>query len=110
MWTERRRSWFMLVRVKTAGKTGFVFPFSLPVLEEAVAVLADLALVGDLLFPGWLHRFSQGGEEEQRRKPCFFLSQAVRLIGAVFPELRRYGRWQMVEVETGGQKISVEFY
>jgi len=110
MWTDRRRSWFMLVRVKVPGKMSFVFPLFLPVLEETFDVLGDLALVGDALFPGVRQKIGRHGGERRGPKPPLSLTRIVRMLEAMFAELQRYGRWQMVEVEAKDVRVSVEFY
>lgn len=109
MWTERR-SLFLLLRFGAAGKTGFVFPISLPLLAETVDVLADLALLGDLLFPGLTRRIGRRKGGEAPGREALSLSRIVRLVGGLLSELRRYGRWRMVDVEAGGSEISLDFY
>ena len=103
MWTNPRPSWLMLVRVRLAGRRGFTLPLPLAVLDETLEALADLFWLGEALIPDW--RASPGryaAKSGEHGFPAGFSPYAVlEMCRSIFGEMRRYGRWQMVEVDDG---------
>lgn len=95
MWSKKRSS-FLLIRCSPGGIKSFTIPIPLWVIDTTLEAVADLAMVGDLFL-------RMGGK---RLNLNFFVRMSIELIN----ELRRYGRWQMMRVETEKAKVYIDFW
>lgn len=98
-----RKSLFLVVRVKTPKmKRGLFIPMPLFVIDEVVGGLADLAELWVRLTPG------------PKRRDAAHLGphpiEWIRTVAGIIPELRAYGRWTLVEVESKDTRIYVSMY
>ena len=78
-----------------------VIPFPLFVIDQALGAVEDLIWVVERLWPGikkYLHR--QYGRAAGLG-PGIVPSQGIGWCREIIAELRRYGRWRLVAVETG---------
>jgi len=100
------RSLFLLVRVKPKGKMRIVVPVPLYILDATLAAISDLLWLPDLLFPVW--RKSLAGKI--KLPPGLTPGKAWNLIVELIDEVRKYGRWRMVEVENEDARIYIDFY
>lgn len=112
MWTKPigYRSFFMLIRVRV-GK-GLLLPIPIPLflLDQTLDVIEDLAWLAEkLVLPG-INRSSRRQVQDRKRLWSWFdpaslansvgsPTRAVKLCREMIEELRRYGKWRMVEVE-----------
>lgn len=103
MWSNRP-SLFLLVRISFGGTRSLVIPIPLFVVDITLDAVADLALVADLFAPLW----RRGLKHSWFRMPS--LAALLGVCAEFFNELRRYGRWRMVEVETDKVRVYVDFY
>lgn len=113
MSTKHYRSSFMLVRIQHGGLRKIIIPLPLFVLDETIKALADLMVLPDLLFPSWQQKIHQklvGKKWYKEIQPQSSLRDIVNLFRSLFNELRQYGRWRMVEVESGKDKVYIDFY
>ncbi|MHB9096125.1 MAG: hypothetical protein ACYC21_15795 [Eubacteriales bacterium] len=103
MWSNRP-SLFLLVRISFGGSRSLVIPIPLFVVDITLDAMADLTLVADLFAPLW-----RRGLKYSR----FRISSLAALLGVCtefFNELRKYGRWRMVEVAADKVRVYVDFY
>lgn len=111
MWTRNNgyRSFFMMVRIR-AGK-GFLIPIPIPLflLDQTLDAVEDLAWLAEkFVIPGVVR---SGNRQDQNSKSFRHWmdhpgspSEVVKLCRRIIEELRRYGKWRMVEVETRDPK------
>lgn len=105
MWTKPSyRSFFMVVRIRVGEGLLIPIPIPLFLLNQILDVIEDLAWLGEkFVFPGGTrsgHRHDQDIKHfrswiDSGGSP----TQAVKLCREMVEELRRYGKWRMVEVE-----------
>lgn len=116
MWNNRQ-SQLLLVRLSRGGMRRLVIPIPLFVLDLTLAAFSDLICLGDSLVPqwrrkaGWFNRSSYGGSYggssgKGRISAGELLESGLHL----FRELRKYGRWRMVEVQSDQVRVSIDFY
>lgn len=111
LWT--RPSLFLVVRIKREGRLGIVIPVPVWILEELFNTLADLVWLGEVTFG----RFGKTYIRDQNAKHSFVRSltlhspsQALEILREVVAELRKHGRFSMVEVDDGKNKIYVDVF
>lgn len=98
-----RKSLFLVVRVKKPEmKRGLLIPLPLFVLDEVVQGLADMAELLMWLAPGLRRRVSA----HLGPHPV----EWIRTVAGIIPELRAYGRWTLVEVESANTRVYVSMY
>ncbi len=99
MSTKARPSWFILVRVRKAGGMGFTLPIPLALFGEVLEALSDLARLAEAVSLGC-----------SRRSAGVSASGALDFCRSVVSAVRRYGQWRMVEVDTDGYSVAVDFF
>ena len=111
LWT--RPSFFLVVRITRAGKRSIVIPVPVWIMEEALDTLADLVWLVEVT----VFRFRKSFIYSLKAKPAYakFLmnlspSVALEILQEVIKELRRHGRFRMVEVEDAENKIYIDLY
>lgn len=113
MWSETNRSHFMLIRIRPKGKRGFVIPIPLLVLDITLEAVADLAWLADLFLPLWRKKLENRigiGSRNRNWANRVSLSTALTLCLGIIDELRKYGRWRMVEVVDGETCVYIDLY
>jgi len=88
-----------------------VIPLSLFVLDQTLAAVQDLLWLVERLSPGLRRRISEKiGKQGWAPGP----GESIRLCRELVHEMRRYGKWRMVEVSTGKGRgktyVSVDFF
>lgn len=106
MWTKTTsyRSFFMLVRVRIGAGFLFSIPIPLFLLDQTLDVVEDLAWLAEkFVLPGVAHSSYQHDSDLKRFRSWTQVAgsprRAVKLCREIIDELRRYGKWRMVEVE-----------
>ena len=107
MWIKNNlvyRSFFMIVRLGFANGITIPIPIPLFLLDQTLDVIEDFVWLGEKLLFYWtipLHH-----QNDFRRQPFRYWmsfagtpSKALKLCREIIWELRRYGKWRMVEVE-----------
>ena len=113
MWNNHY-SRLILIRISFGGWRRLVIPIPLFVLDIIISSVSDLATFADLFAPLWRRRLekhircSRGGASKAAAKVS--LSELVRIFAEFFKELRKLGRWRMVEVATDEICVYLDFY
>ena len=108
MWSKRQ-SQLLLVRVSWGGLRRLVIPVPLFVLDLTLAAFFDLACLIDSFASKWMRgmrRFDLGGSGAGRIAAESMLTVCLRL----FREMRKYGRFRLVEVQTGRIRVFIDLY
>lgn len=99
----------MLVRISRDGFRRIVIPVPLYVLDLTLAAFSDLACLFDLLAPKWIrglkrHNFGRTGDGR--------VSAESLLTGCLllFREIRKHGRFRLVEVQSARIRVFIDFY
>ena len=114
------RSLFLLVRIRS-GRFRLTLPLALFLVDETLDILADLLWLVEKFVPAKVyHVETHCGREWQTLKyqkhPDYGFPphEMIELIRELLNELRSYGKFSLVEVETGErhgkQRISVEVF
>lgn len=108
MWSKRQ-SQFMLIGVSRGGFRRLVIPVPLFVLDLTLAAFSDLACLFDLLVPKRLrgircNDLNESGAGRISVKPI--LTVCLQL----FREMRKYGRFRLVEVRAGKNRVCIDLY
>lgn len=104
MSTKERPSFFILVRVKTPS-LGFTIPIPIYVFIITLEAFRELGWLA-----GKIARGRPGARQGAVRQYLPYVKEALPLLKELLLELRRYGKWRMVEVEAGETRVSVEFF
>ncbi|OAT87121.1 hypothetical protein A6M21_02210 [Desulfotomaculum copahuensis] len=98
----------MLIGVSRGGFHRLVIPVPLFVLDLTLAAFSDLARLFDLLATRRLRgmRNDRGESGAGRISVESMLTVCLQL----FREMRKYGRFRLVEVRAGKNRVSVELY
>lgn len=91
MWNNRP-NFLLLIRLRHRSFR-LVLPVALFVIEDLLQAFCDLALLGQWLFP-------------RGKLPGLIAGQLL----AAWRELRRLGRWQLLEVADREISVSLSFY
>jgi hypothetical protein len=111
MWTRKSgyRSFFMLVRIRIG--TGFLIPIPVPLflLDQTLDAIEDLVWLAEKwVRPEVVRSGRRPGSDLNRFRQWTELagspSRAVKLCREMIEELRRYGKWRMVELEARDPK------
>jgi hypothetical protein len=108
MWSKRQ-SQLLLLRVSRGGLRRLVIPVPLFVLDLTLAAFSDLACLLDSFAPKWMRgirQFDLGGSGVGRISAESMLTVCLRL----FQEMRKYGRFRLVEVQTGRIRVYIDLY
>lgn len=108
MWSNRQ-SQLLLIRISLGGLRRLVIPVPLYVLDLTLAAFSDLARLLDMLAPNWVRRvkrFNFDGSGTGRISAESFLAACLQL----FREMRKHGRFLLVEVQSGRIRVSIDFY
>jgi len=111
MWNSKHglgyKSLFLLVRVRS-GRFRFTLPLALFLIDETLEIFTDLLwLVGKLIPVRIGGEYSYCGSERKKLKGKNFREQGfspheiIDLCRELLGELRRHGRYSLVEVKTG---------
>jgi hypothetical protein len=105
MLTDWRRSWLLLIRIRTERRRRVVIPVSLVALEQLFRAWLELArFLGDLV-PVKLFTGRQGGwGKAGKRIP---LNQLFLLCQELWNEIRSYDRWQVAEIENDRIRLEI---
>ncbi|MGE5582455.1 MAG: hypothetical protein ACM3X9_07935 [Bacillota bacterium] len=112
------RSLFMLVRVRS-GRVRLSIPIPLFLLDQTLDAVASLVWLGEKFCPRWtekLHLVSQSdwlaksGRSNPPDSSPMRLAKLPRACRGLIDELRRFGRWRMVEVEHGNERVYIDFF
>jgi hypothetical protein len=110
------KSNFLLIRIKIRKKKkwGFMFPIPLFIISELIDAIEDLSLFfGNIILP-----FNKKKDEHQIRQ-CIQdkaslrynnLKELTTMFSLFWDDLRSYGKWKMVDIDTGDIFVSIEFY
>lgn len=90
--SNNRRNFLLLIKLRH-GSFGLVLPVALFVVDDLLQSLCDLAALGQWLFP-------------RGKLPGLIANHLL----VSWRELRRLGRWQLLEVADSGFSISLSFY
>ncbi len=93
MLTKGRRSFFMIVSSSLNGKRRLFIPIPLFVVDVTIRSAADFIWFWEQLFGSF-------------RLHSSYFYQLILLI----QELRKYGRYRMIEIEIDNIKVLVDFY
>lgn len=90
-----------------------MIPIPFFVLDTTIQAIADLAIIIDLFLP---IRIKRPYTENSHRRTLIgygdrvpiniIVKQCMELVN----ELRRYGRWRMVQVETEEMRVYIDFW
>lgn len=97
----------MLIQIKTKGSIGFSIPISLFAIEQLMDSLLDLISLVEDIAPG--ARISWKSWGKHRNGYHYKLSTIFILVKDILNELRSYGRWRMVEIDTEDAKVNIQF-
>lgn len=110
MWTKRRRSYFLLIRIRAPKRVNIILPLSLVALEQILIAFFDLASVAKDLFPvRWLRIPMRKGSVGLRGKELS-LGEILALLREVWVEMRSYGQWKMVDIESEDARVEIRFF
>lgn len=99
----------MLVRVKPARTMGFIVPVPFFVLDIFLEAIGDLFILGQLVWPFGIAQI-QKHIKQKRWGNGVDITIAWDIVEEFFFELRKYGRWRMVEVKTRDVEVNVDLY
>ncbi|RJQ31605.1 MAG: hypothetical protein C4589_01425 [Peptococcaceae bacterium] len=108
MWSKRP-SQLLLVRISRGGLRRLVVPVPLFVFDLTLAAFSDLACLLDSLVPQWmrsLRRFNLSGPGAARMSAASMLAVCLQL----FREIRKYGRFRLLDVRSGKIRVFIDFY
>ena len=108
MW-NKLQSQLLLVRISRDGFRRIVIPVPLYVLDLTLAAFRDLASLLDLIAPKWirgLKRLNFGRTGAGRVSAESMLTGCLQL----FREMRKHGRFRLVEVQSARISIFIDFY
>lgn len=100
----------MLVRIRT-GKIRLIIPMPLFLAEQTLEAAGELVRLAERLLPTLFVRIKNNPKMAGFRHVS--PGRLIELSGQFFEEMRRCGRWRMVEIEAGKQhdlRIYVDFY
>ena len=108
---RQRRNFLLIVRVRLKGKRNLTIPVSLWTLEEAFEAVSDLAWLGEkiLHFSAW-HRQGRPGHKWSAYIKHMPVSAAVGQAGEVLRDLRKQGRFRLVEVEDRNTRVYIDLF
>lgn len=106
MLTKTRKSFFMVLKIGMKGRKGFPIPIPLNVAQITLDSVADLLWFWESLMRPFKSITNKGDNYKTQIPLRELFSQSRALIH----ELRRHGRWRMVEVDDGKTKVYIEFY
>ncbi len=111
------RSSFLLIRIR-AERLRLTFPVPFFLLVQVIEAIASLLWIGEKLLPQSVYhklffKPQCGDSISQFTGKDTFLIGDLRLVFRIaqdfLNELRQYGRWSLVEVETGKSWVSIGF-
>lgn len=88
-------------------------------MDETIEIIADMLWLTEKFIPGWVYEeyfgFSEKQDQQQLKRPLKYFGyphQLLQFSREFLNELRRHGRYSLVEVEVGAgshkQRVSVE--
>jgi hypothetical protein len=86
-----------------------MIPIPLFILDLTLTAFSDLVCLGDSVVPKWKCKagwFNRSSSE----KGWISISALFKLGLQLFRELRKHGRWRMVEVQSGRVRVFVDLY
>jgi hypothetical protein len=116
---SRYRTLFLLVRIRS-GVFRLTLPLALFLLDETFEIIDDWLWLAEKFIPRRFYReyFYTGLDSNCKRSQnaeCnFWPRQVLGLCHELMNELRRHGRYSLLEAEVGkdpyGQRISIEIF
>ncbi len=113
------RSFFLLVRVRSGGFR-MTLPLALFLIDESFDIIGDMLWIAEKFIPKRVYEqyLDAGFDGDRNGNPTADeippIRQILELCREMINELRRYGRYSLVEVEVGKgpqrQAVSVEFF
>lgn len=109
MWI-RRRSYFLVIRIQAPGRLNIMIPVSLVVLEQLLVAWFELVDVVRDLFPVHRLRFPWSGLAARSGRKELSVGDILALLRSLWSELRSYGRWKMVDIESEEARVEIRFF
>ena len=114
MLTDPGLSRFLLVKIKIPNKFKFTIPIAFIVFDDLLDVLEDWMWLFEMLVPHWKIKANNFLQNHSHTKHISWsveiITSLCKLPGGLLYELRKYGKWKLVEVDTSDAYVSVEFY
>lgn len=111
LWTRPRRNFLLIVRVGLGGKRNLTIPLSLWALEESFEALSNLAWLGERILRFGARRGpGRPGAKWSAYIKQMPLSAAIDQTGEVLRELRKLGRFRIVEVEDHHTRVYIDLF
>lgn len=108
MWNSYR-SIFLVVHIKQQQRqAGWVIPLALPVLQATLESINDSLQVWECIFPALFNRLLFKNKIAPGKK--LQISQLFTWSIGLLDELRRNGKYELVNVENGENHISVKLW
>ena len=110
MWTKLRQSHFLLIKIKAKGHFKLTLPVSLWTVDQLVESLTDLICFFEDILPRsamlipW-KSWDKSNNSSQRIK----ISKILIMVREILNELRSYGNWRIVEIDTEDAKVDIQF-
>lgn len=106
--TRLHRNFLLIVRVRQGGRRNLTIPVSLWALEESFEAISNLAWLGERIVR-YASRPRQGHKWSAyiRQMP---VSAAIEQVGEILRDLRKLGRFRLVEVEDRNTRVYIDLY
>lgn len=95
---------FLKIKVRRGKKWRIVFPIPLYIITQLIAGIQDLSIILGLII--------QPFYKIQKELPLSFSTwkEFLTYFSLCWDELRNYGSWKMLEIDSSDIFISIEFY
>ncbi len=109
--TRPRRNFLLIVRVRLGGRRNLTIPLSLWALEESFEAVSDMAWLGErILRFGARRRLGRPGNKWSAYIKQMPVSAAIDQVGEILRDLRKLGRFRIVEVEDHNTRVYIDLF
>jgi hypothetical protein len=111
MWIKPSCITFLLIRFRIKEYPGFVIPISLHTFEELIEAAKDLFWLIERLFPLRQKPYAQlwnNCQESHLFKYHFSFTSFLSQCGVFLDEIKKYGKWKVMEIDTDEIFISID--
>ncbi|ABR50036.1 hypothetical protein Amet_3945 [Alkaliphilus metalliredigens QYMF] len=113
MLTSKKTSKIMLIKVKHGKYIRLTIPIVLSVIDELIEAFEEVTWVlKPLIFPlkNKVIKWKLDDIVSNISIEDFSVDEIFKLIHELFNEVRKHGRYKMIDVDVGDIKVLVEFY
>ncbi len=111
LWTKQRRAYMMLIRIRFKQSRKWLIPVPIWVIEETIQAVYDIVRILERILKAAARPKDKKVNKRWREYLAAIpVSSVLKAGGSIIRELRKQGRFRLVEVEDSDIQVYVDLF